>query len=110
MAGAIPRPSTGPLWWDATAAPSSAGEVEVPQAAEVVVVGAGYTGLWTAYYLSQAEPSLRIVVVEAEVVCENADQLITLLNSRIRNLDGVQTTETFVYLKLQKQFYNWGTR
>ena len=46
----------------------------------------------------------------AEVVCENDDQLITLLNSRIRALDGVQTTETFVYLKLQKQFYNWGTR
>ncbi len=46
----------------------------------------------------------------AEVVCEDDDQLITLLNSRIRNLPGVQTTETFVYLKLQKQFYNWGTR
>lgn len=46
----------------------------------------------------------------AEVVCENDEQLITLLNSRIRALDGVQTTETFVYLKLQKQFYNWGTR
>ncbi|MGR0320119.1 Lrp/AsnC family transcriptional regulator [Agromyces sp. GXS1127] len=46
----------------------------------------------------------------AEVVCEDDDQLITLLNSRIRNLDGVQATETFVYLKLQKQFYNWGTR
>jgi glycine/D-amino acid oxidase-like deaminating enzyme len=39
------------------------GEVE----ADVVVVGAGYTGLWTAYYLSQAEPTLRIVMVEAEV-------------------------------------------
>jgi len=46
----------------------------------------------------------------AEVVCENDEQLISLLNSRIRGLDGVQTTETFVYLKLQKQFYNWGTR
>ncbi len=46
----------------------------------------------------------------AEVVCENDDELITLLNTRIRNLDGVQRTETFVYLKLQKQFYNWGTR
>ena len=46
----------------------------------------------------------------AEVVCENDDELITLLNSRIRNLPGVQSTETFVYLKLQKQFYNWGTR
>ena len=48
--------------------------------------------------------------VLAEVVCENDEQLITLLNARIRSLAGVQTTETFVYLKLQKQFYNWGTR
>ena len=43
-------------------------------------------------------------------MCENDDELITLLNTRIRNLHGVQSTETFVYLKLQKQFYNWGTR
>src|SRR6478735_7030462 len=34
--------------------------------ADVVVVGAGYTGLWTAYYLAEADPELRIVVVEAE--------------------------------------------
>ncbi|MPZ84184.1 MAG: FAD-dependent oxidoreductase [Actinophytocola sp.] len=32
---------------------------------DVAVVGAGYTGLWTAYYLSVADPSLRIAVVEA---------------------------------------------
>ncbi len=30
-------------------------------------MGAGYTGLWTAYYLAQADPSLRIAIVEAEV-------------------------------------------
>jgi glycine/D-amino acid oxidase-like deaminating enzyme len=30
-------------------------------------VGAGYTGLWTAYYLSRADPTLRIAVLEAEV-------------------------------------------
>jgi glycine/D-amino acid oxidase-like deaminating enzyme len=35
--------------------------------ADVAIVGAGYTGLWTAYYLSRAEPALRIVVLEAEV-------------------------------------------
>ncbi len=46
----------------------------------------------------------------AEVVCENDDDLIDLLNKRIRGIDGVQSTETFVYLKLHKQFYNWGTR
>lgn len=46
----------------------------------------------------------------AEVVCESDDDLITLLNSAIRGIDGVMTTETFVYLKLHKQLYNWGTR
>ncbi|MBG6057929.1 Lrp/AsnC family transcriptional regulator for asnA, asnC and gidA [Cryobacterium sp. MP_M5] len=46
----------------------------------------------------------------AEVVCENDDELIALLNSQIRSLEGVNSTETFVYLKLHKQLYNWGTR
>jgi glycine/D-amino acid oxidase-like deaminating enzyme len=34
---------------------------------DVAVVGAGYTGLWTAYYLAGADPSLRIAVVEREI-------------------------------------------
>jgi glycine/D-amino acid oxidase-like deaminating enzyme len=34
--------------------------------ADVCIVGAGYTGLWTAYYLKKAEPSLNIVIVEKE--------------------------------------------
>jgi glycine/D-amino acid oxidase-like deaminating enzyme len=33
--------------------------------ADVVIVGAGYTGLWTAYYLLELDPSLRVVIVEA---------------------------------------------
>ena len=33
--------------------------------ADVCIVGAGYTGLWTAYYLKRADPSLRIAVLEA---------------------------------------------
>jgi Lrp/AsnC family transcriptional regulator for asnA, asnC and gidA len=45
-----------------------------------------------------------------EVVCEDDDHLLDLLSQRIRALPGVKTTETFVYLKLCKQFYNWGTR
>ena len=45
-----------------------------------------------------------------EVVCEDDDDLIELLNKRIRGIEGVQSTETFVYLRLHKQFYNWGTR
>jgi glycine/D-amino acid oxidase-like deaminating enzyme len=33
--------------------------------ADICIVGAGYTGLWTAYYLKRADPTLRIVVLEA---------------------------------------------
>jgi glycine/D-amino acid oxidase-like deaminating enzyme len=33
--------------------------------ADVCIIGAGYTGLWTAYYLKRADPGLRIVVLEA---------------------------------------------
>lgn len=47
--------------------------------------------------------------VLAEVVCEDDDDLIEL-GSRIRGLDGVQSVETMVYLKLHKQLYDWGTR
>ena len=36
--------------------------------ADVVVLGAGYTGLWTAYYLLKANPELKVAVVEKEIV------------------------------------------
>jgi len=38
-----------------------------PARADVAIVGAGYTGLWTAYYLKRARPSLEIVVLEREL-------------------------------------------
>jgi Lrp/AsnC family transcriptional regulator for asnA, asnC and gidA len=62
-------------------------------------------------------PEVDYVVITAgsfdlliEVVCENDDHLLELISKRIRGLAGVRTTETFVYLKLRKQLYNWGTR
>ena len=45
-----------------------------------------------------------------EVVCEDDDHLLEVVSQRIRGLPGVRSTETFVYLKLRKQLYNWGTR
>jgi len=45
-----------------------------------------------------------------EVVCEDDEELLDLVSRRIRTLPGVASTETFVYLKLNKQHYNWGTR
>src|SRR5258708_2174011 len=44
-----------------------------------------------------------------EVVCENDDQLLEILG-RIRTIPTVTATETFVYLRLCKQTYSWGTR
>lgn len=43
--------------------PSLPGSTDV----DVAVVGAGLTGLWTAYYLVRADPTLRVVVLEQEV-------------------------------------------
>lgn len=55
------------LWMDQldeplTARPSLQADIQ----ADVAIVGAGYTGLWTAYYLKRQAPQLRIVVLEAE--------------------------------------------
>jgi Lrp/AsnC family transcriptional regulator for asnA, asnC and gidA len=45
----------------------------------------------------------------AEIVCESDDHLLELLG-RIRAVPTVTSTESFVYLKLRKQSYSWGTR
>lgn len=58
---------TRPLWWD-TAGPTTAYGGEVPPAADVVIVGGGLTGLWTAYYLLEHRPDLSVLVLESEHV------------------------------------------
>jgi Lrp/AsnC family transcriptional regulator, regulator for asnA, asnC and gidA len=45
----------------------------------------------------------------AEAVCED-EHLLRLVGTRIRALPGIRSADTFVYLKLRKQHYNWGTR
>lgn len=45
----------------------------------------------------------------AEVVCEDDDHLLRVIRD-IRQVQGVVSSETFVYLKLNKQHYDWGTR
>ena len=62
-------------------------------------------------------PEVDYVVITAgsfdimvEVVCEDDDHLVSLLNRQIRTIPGVRSTESFVYLKLSKQSYQWGTR
>lgn len=60
-----------------------------------------------ADYVVMTAGSFDILV---EVVVENDQDLIEVLNTKIRSLPEVISTETFVYLKLHKQFYNWGVR
>lgn len=45
-----------------------------------------------------------------EVVCEDDDHLLRLLSGCIRSDPAVRASETFVYLRLAKQTYSWGTR
>ncbi|NBE54433.1 Lrp/AsnC family transcriptional regulator [Streptomyces boluensis] len=64
-----------------------------------------------------AMPEVEYIVITAgsfdlmvEVVCEDDEQLLDVIQKRIRTLPGVRSTESFVYLKLKKQTYMWGTR
>jgi glycine/D-amino acid oxidase-like deaminating enzyme len=55
-------------YWHASAGPiEPRAPLPGPADCDVCIVGAGFTGLWTAYYLSKADPHLRIVVLEKEI-------------------------------------------
>jgi len=56
------------FWFDSVGDLPQADIAPLPDRLDVAIVGAGYTGLWTAYYLKQREPGLRIGVFEAERV------------------------------------------
>lgn len=60
-------------------------------------------------------PEVDYVVITAgsydllvEVVCQSDDHLLQIVSDRIRGRDDVRSTETFMYLKLAKQSYEWG--
>jgi Lrp/AsnC family transcriptional regulator for asnA, asnC and gidA len=64
-----------------------------------------------------AIPAVDYVVICAggydllvELVSTDDEHLLDLLNEKIRTIPGVTVTETFMYLKLAKQTYAWGTR
>lgn len=45
-----------------------------------------------------------------EVVCESDEALLKVVSTKIRSIEGVTSTETFMYLRLRKQTYSWGVR
>jgi Lrp/AsnC family transcriptional regulator for asnA, asnC and gidA len=74
---------------------------------DLAALGEALSGMSEVDYVVTTAGSFDIL---AEVVCEDDDHLLDLLTNQIRTLPGVRSTETFVYLKLNKQHYNWGTR
>jgi len=65
----------------------------------------------------RAFPEVDYLVVTAgpydllvEVVCEDNEALLRFLTEKLRRVAGVRETETFVYLRMLKQVYSWGTR
>ncbi|GGB23646.1 FAD-dependent oxidoreductase [Flexivirga endophytica] len=61
----IVRMTARPLWWDAST-PTDRPSLTDDATVDVCIVGAGFTGLWSAYYLLRSDPSLSVLVVEAE--------------------------------------------
>ncbi|MFI6183306.1 NAD(P)/FAD-dependent oxidoreductase [Nonomuraea sp. NPDC051191] len=54
------------FWYRSSGVPEPGPRLDGDLDADVAIVGAGYTGLWTAYYLKKARPSLRVVLLEQE--------------------------------------------
>jgi glycine/D-amino acid oxidase-like deaminating enzyme len=52
------------FWWGQVGMPVSRAALPGSTRADVCIVGAGYTGLWAAYYLKKAAPLLRVVILE----------------------------------------------
>ena len=66
-------PNEGRSWWlrEALAQPEFAGEpcppLDTDTKADVVILGGGYTGMWTAWFLKELDPGLDIVLLEQDI-------------------------------------------
>ncbi|MGC8471992.1 MAG: Lrp/AsnC family transcriptional regulator [Acidimicrobiales bacterium] len=74
---------------------------------DVRVVAEKLSELHEVDYVVMCAGSFDLLV---EIVCRDDDALFRLLNDSIRSVPGVRSTESFVYLKLAKQTYSWGSR
>jgi glycine/D-amino acid oxidase-like deaminating enzyme len=52
------------FWWDEIGVPAPRNVLRGDSSADVCIIGGGFTGLWTAYYLKRADPMLRVVILE----------------------------------------------
>ena len=68
MEAATPHPdaqqaASPSLWWDGLERDAAEPPLETDTTADIAIVGSGYTGLWTAYFLKQIQPDLDVVLV-----------------------------------------------
>jgi glycine/D-amino acid oxidase-like deaminating enzyme len=71
----LPRPGIKRAWWlrEALAAERMAGgalpatPLRGNEVADVAIVGGGYTGMWTAYFLTERDPGMRVVICEQDI-------------------------------------------
>ena len=80
---------------------------EIDVEGDVDPVADALTQMAECEYVVMTAGSFDLMV---EIVCEDDDHLLETINKKIRALPGVRSTESFVYLKLKKQTYMWGTR
>src|SRR5204863_7331523 len=66
-------PNEGRSWWlrEALARPEFAGEpcppLDTDTKADVVILGGGYTGMWTAWFLTELDPSGDVMILEQDI-------------------------------------------
>ena len=60
------------LWWDGLERDAAEPPLETDTTADIAIVGGGYTGLWTAYFLKQIQTDLDVVLVEAKHIGHGA--------------------------------------
>jgi Lrp/AsnC family transcriptional regulator, regulator for asnA, asnC and gidA len=74
---------------------------------DVRLVAESVAAIEEANYVVMTAGSFDII---AEVIAVDDNALVHLLNDAIRSIPGVTEVETFLYLKLSKQTYAWGTK
>ena len=77
MEAATPHPddqyvASPSLWWDGLERAAVAPPLETDTTADIAIVGGGYTGLWTAYFLKKIQPDLDVMLVEAKHIGHGA--------------------------------------
>ena len=81
--------------------------IAISASGDIEAIAANLAAIDEVDYIVVTAGSVDLLV---EVVVEDDAHLLRLVNDRIRSIAGVLRTETFMYLKLVKQTYNWGAR